>query len=118
VQMPNANQIDDSSVKTLSRALAAAAKADWSFATKILNHLIDHPGDARNLGNNPEEYLRQKGFEIPDGYHLHYVDAEGHSYPPEAKDPDDAIAIRAMMKFSAGGHTLATCYFCPSLCLG
>ena len=98
----------------LNRAFKSAQQAEWSFAFEILDYLEAQPHEVANLSSDPAEFMRSKGFKLPEDFHMHYVDETGKRYPPEQDSDPSSITIRPEVSISRNGKTLAWCF---TLCI-
>ncbi len=105
----------------LKAALAEVNGKDLSWTYQVLEKLVSNKDQDRGkFAKNPNQYIADLGYSVPDGYHFHFRDEDGNEYPVEKAIPEQKLAARGMISVMHGQNTFSTCYICGPLggCIG
>jgi len=103
-----------------SQGLMNAAKAlQESELAWVPQFLSEFKGDAEALkkfDSAPEEYIRSRGYDLPDGFHVHYIDENGEYHPREDNLSPGDSGFRLEARVDHGNVALGICIYCPDSC--
>jgi hypothetical protein len=107
-----------SSVENLLSAATNLQAADLAWIPTFLSELKGNPDKFKKFCSAPEEYIRASGYDLPEGFHVHYIDENGEYFPRETDRSPAASGSRLEARVDHDGVALGVCIYCPGGCKG
>ena len=105
-----------SQIQSLQKAATSLNASDLSWANQVLEKLKGNKEEISNFSTAPEKYIRALGYELPDGFHVHYIDENGIYYPNEVNSAPSSSGVRVEARIDHNNTALGVCIYCPGGC--
>jgi len=106
------------SLERLVNAADTLKGSDLSWAYDVLDNLEKHPDEISDFDKDPHEYIKKLGHEIPDGFHVHFIDKDGSYTPRENNFLPSNNGSRLEARIDKKHIALAVCIVCEGSCNG
>lgn len=86
-----------SGIDSLSTATTNLSSSNLTWVPNLLDELRDNQNEIDLFTLDPEGYIRGKGYDLPEGFHVHYIDQRGDYFPsePNRKPNDQGTRLEA-----------------------
>jgi len=104
------------SLNSITQAADTLKGTDLAWAYDVIDSLKDNPQAISDFEKDPNFFIKQLGHEIPDGFHVHYIDQDGNYFPKEDNFTPSADGSRLEARVDKGNVALGVCVYCPGGC--
>ncbi|WP_145250691.1 hypothetical protein [Pseudomonas oryzihabitans] len=105
-----------SDLETLFNAADNLKSSNLDWAPDMLKELKNNPDEVKKFSSSPEEYIRSKGHDLPEGFHVHYIDETGTYYPEEPNMSPGDSGSRLEARIDQDNVAFAVCIWCKGGC--
>lgn len=104
------------SLTNLAQAADTLKGSDLTWAYDVIDSLKNNPQAINDFEKDPNFFIKQLGHDIPEGFHVHYIDEQGNYFPNETvlTPTDDGSRLEA--RIDKGNVALGVCVYCPNGC--